>query len=402
MDVVLGIAMAAALSLAVSSTAVAAPTSPEPEIVVPTLPLPEPVVRQPAGDEGLPPHEPAAESVASDVDTGGDPSADEMFKERVRDAAQHYSQGRSLASEGRYVEAAAEFERSHDAFEFGDTLYRIVEAYDAASEPLPALRKAREYLALESCEGGRESPGNYPCGEPGQRDDVRQRAERLRRLVAELKLQLADGVVLRKVKVADRVVPLADFPVLAAPGSFVVALTGPNKGQLRSYDVTVEAGDTFNLFVPPFVTPVIDDGGPDIESGPIVSPHDQARRQRNLRRAFWGGVGLTGASGVVLGVLAGLSRFNQNAHDDGKCSVECTAEMYDNLPEDPALTEGMRYPQSFRNKSTRFASGTNAMVGVTAGLGLVTIVLGVFSFTNKRSGVNARVQVRAGGLSLRW
>ena len=65
-----------------------------------------------------------------------------------------------------------------------------------------------------------------------------KKSNRLRQLVGELKLQLDEDVVLRGVKVADKMVPLDDFPLLVLPGSFIVELSGPKDGtpaQLRGH-----------------------------------------------------------------------------------------------------------------------------------------------------------------------
>ncbi len=399
-----GIALAAALSLPVSSIAAAAPAAGAP--VAPTLPD-APVVPVAAPDETAAettgdttpeqPEEPAPEPPAEDP-------ADAMFKARVQEAAKHYTEGRALYSEGRYAESAAEFERSHAAIEFGDTLFKIIEAYEKANEPIRALRKAREYLALASCEGGRESPANYPCGEPEQRTEALRRSERLRRRVAEVKLQLGPGADLREIKVADRIVPSTDFPVLVPPGTFVMELTGPNDGDFRRHDVTVEAGDTFTLFVPAFVAaPDIDDGGGD-DDGTTDPGFDPRRRKRILRGAFWGSLSLTVASGIATGVLIGLTRFNTRRFNELKCSAECTVDEYNDLPMNPSLPEDMRFPLSYREAAERQEPARNAMIGVTAGLGAITVVLGIFAYAKKpsRANANARLQVRAGGLSVRW
>ncbi|MEM6991255.1 MAG: hypothetical protein AAF721_12175 [Myxococcota bacterium] len=407
-----GIAVAAAASLLVSSVAWAAPEPTVPEVGATEAGPEEPPVEAPAVEE-TPTEEGGSDDGATPEappDSEGEPGptdvADAMLAKRVSDAAEHYDKGAALLSERRYPEAAAEFERSHAAIGFGDTLFKIVAAYDAANEPIRALEKAREYLALPTCDGdGREGAGNYPCGEPKQRDDVGRRADRLRRLVGELKLKLDDDVVVREVKVADAVVPLSDFPLLVSPGSFVVWLTGAKKGQRRSIPVEVDAGETYTIFVPSFETSAPPDGGTtDNGIGDAVEDprFDPVRRRRVLRGVFWGGVGATALSGVALGVLAGLWSSNTRRFNELHCSGECPMDIYDALPEDPATPEGVKYPLSFEQAANRFEVARNAMIGVTAGLGVVTVVLGIFAYSKKPTRTNARLQVRAGGLAVRW
>ena len=346
----------------------------------------------------------------ADSDTGPEPAAsgptpeELIFAAKVAEADKRFTEGKALMSEGRYAEAAAEFERSHASIEFGDTLFRIVEAYEAANEPIQALKKARAYLALDNCEGGKESPYNYPCAEPDQRAKAAKKANRLRQFVGELRLKIRKEVPLREVRVADEPVPLDDFPLLVLPGSYIVELRGPKVDQLRSYDVVVEAGQTFTVSVPPWEKPrvddpVFDDGETDQER----ALREQARRKRILKGAFWTGVGVTAAAGAALASVGGVAVYSQRRWEELHCGGVPQAECQATRPDDPDLGPNGKYPLSHERRLDRFRTATNVMIGVTAALGVTTVVLGIFAFTKKKpSGANARVQVRAGGLTFRW
>jgi len=377
--------MATAAALLVSTPAIAAPVAQE------ARPAAAPSEATPAAEEPAP-AEPAA------VDP-----ADAEWAETRSAAAAHYAEGKALFSEGRYLEAAGQFERSHARVDYAATLHKIVDAYEAANEPLRTMQKTRQFLALPICEGGKENATNYPCGEPRRRDNMLARAERLRKVLGELKLQLADGVELREVRVADKVVPLSDFPLLVLPGSFIVEMHGPLKDQHRSYNVTVDGGEIYSVFVPPFVEPTI--------AGPVVGPDDgegkrlqRERRQRIAKGAFWGGLGLTVASGAALGVLGGLTRNRRQTFKDLQDEYISGGEP----PVDPMCDA--QYPCTAEAEFNDFKRATNAMIGVTAGLGLTTVVLGIFAFTKQGSGgANASLQVRAvrlglrpGGIVVRW
>lgn len=345
---------------------------------------------------------PAQEAPAADGKLHPD---DAVWNARVQAAIKHYGEGKALMSEGSYLQAAAAFERSHASIEYGATLNKISAAYDAGNDPLRALAKAREYLALPGCEGDRESTANYPCGEPPLRREARERADRLRRLVGELKLQLAKDVVLREVKVGDRVVPLRDFPVLVLPGSYVVVLVGAKAGQVRSHDVVVDGGETFNVYVAPFPEPP-KDPGVDVDradggrTGVIERPGDGRRRKRILKGVFWGGVGLTAASGVAVGVLAGLTLQAKRKFDELLCAGLTADECAATMPVDPA--SGTFFPKSHLQRLERLRPATNAMVGVTAGIGVITVVVGIFAFSKRPAGTNARLQVRRNALAVRF
>lgn len=390
-----GIALVVAVQL-VAATASAGP---------PVAPVEEAAVAEPLAD-AEPPADEEPKPEVPDAEPG--PTPEQLrFAAKVEEAEKRFGEGKALMSEGRYAEAAAEFERSHASIEFGDTLFKIVEAYEAANEPIKALKKARAYIALGNCEGGKESPANYPCAEPEQREAAIKKSNRLRQLVGELKLQLGRDVVLRGVKVADKMVPLDDFPLLVLPGSFIVELSGPKDGQRRSYDVTVEAGETFNVFVPPWEKPRVIDpiaGGFDDNGGDDEQTlEEQRRRKRILKGAFWTGVGVTALSGVALGTVGGIALYSQRRFDELHCGGVPGQECQDTRPDDPLLGPMGKYPLTYERRVERFLVATNAMIGVTAALGVTTVVIGIFAFTKKKpTGANARVQVRADGLMFRW
>lgn len=392
-----GIAWATAASLSLSPVASAAPTTGD--AVAPAPP------KLPVAEAGAPPTV-AAPPTESEAEEEPLSPEDKLFFERAGRAEAQYDEGKALMSEGRYEEAAAKFERSYASIEFGITLIRIIEAYDAANQPIAALKKARQYLDLPACEGGNENRDNRPCTQAQHVVQIQERSDQLSRVVGELKLQLADGVTLRAIRVADRTVPLRDFPLLVQPGSFVVELTGTKAGQQRSYDVTIEGGETFKVFVPAF---------PDSTNGGSIGGGDGSgddrgrddaferdRRKRIVKGFFWGGVGATALSGIAVGVLGGLTLAAQRRYARDKCARECSEEEYNATPDDPMTPMDVHYPLTPQREFERLTPATNAMIGVTAALGVTTIVLALFAFSKKSNGTNARLQVRAGGLALRW
>ena len=384
------IAMAAAVSLCWSSVGIAAPAAVE-----------SPVAEDSGVAEGDPPASDASEVEAAAAEPGAeDPVHDPVFVARVREATQHYGEGKALAKAGQYAAAAAEFERSFALIEFGNTLQKIVQAYDDAGQPIEALQNGRAYLELPPCEGGRERPGIHPCTEPDKIREITDQVARLRRLVAEIRIQLGEDVVLREIRVAGRIVPQSQFPLLVLPGSFPVEITGAGKGEQRRIDVEVKAGEPYVLYIAPFQSKRVDPPVIETPGGEEQPTIDYARRKRIQKGFFWGGVGLTAASGVATVVLGVLTRRSQQRFDDNLCAGLTVAECEENSPIDPA--SNTRYPLSHRQRYEALLPATNAMIGVTAFFAVSTVVLGIFAFSKKPAGANARVQVRGRGLSVRF
>ena len=356
------------------------------------------------GDEA-PPDDAAADGGDEPADGGEevpDTTEDDVFKDRVREAIKHYDLGVAKMRQEEYAAAAAAFERSYASAEFGNTLFSIVTAYDAAASPVEALRAARRFLALPECDGP-ETPVNRPCGETDARFAIQRDVKRLEALVGELDLVVQDGVILREIRVNGRVRAQRDFPLILLPGSYVVELVGPKKGDYREHPLEIEAGKASILTVLPFVQEVDtgggdggDDGGDDGggDGGGNDRIIDPERRARLLKGFFWTSASLTAASAVTLGVVGGLTLRARRQFKEEKCDAVCGDD------EDP---DDFPYPVGPRDRFNQLLPVTNAMIGVTAALGVTTIVLGVFAFAKPRKrDEQARLSVSPYGVTVRW
>lgn len=369
------------------------------------------------GDEADPaaPEEPSAEDGGEGTEPDGapdegsadasrepaDPTRDDVFKDRVREAIKQYDYGLALMRQAKYAEAAAAFERSYASAEFGNTLFSIVTAYDAASSPVAALGAARRFMALPECEGA-EGPANRPCGELDARFSIERDVRRLEALIGELDLDVQQGVILREIRVNGRVRAQRDFPLILLPGSYVVELVGPNKGDYREHPLEIEAGKASILTVLPFVRELDtgggdggEDGGDDggADGGGRDRLIDPERRARFLKGFFWTSASLTAVSAVTLGVVGGLTLRERRLFKEEKCAAVCDEEMAEDHP----------YPHDRRDRFNQLLPVTNAMIGVTAALGVTTIVLGVFAFSKPRKrGEQARVTASPYGIAVHW
>lgn len=332
---------------------------------------------------------------------------DEM---RVEDAEKYWQEGSRLYHNGYYAEAAVEFERSYEAVPAAAALYGAALSYERASKPVEAVRTLERYLALPDCPP--TPPGqSQPIDCTAQRSEAEQALAEQRRRVGSLTLDLGEGVELREVRVAGRTVPLDDFPMLLLPGTVDVEVFGMGPDERRSRPAYITAGETYELYVAPFDTATV--------LPPVVSPRGRdeideqrlVRRRRQLRTTFWVGVGATAAAGIATAVLGGVARYHQRRFNVEKCEEQCWEKDADG---NPVLDADGNYqfldrphPLDHEAAVGRYLPITNAMIGVTVGVGVATALVGAFAFRKDPSpakGERARAHVRLGGsgLVVRW
>src|SRR5690606_19463040 len=74
--------------------------------------------------------------------------AQRQLDRRYEQADIHWLEGQRLYNNGRYAEAAVEFERSYVAVPAAATLYGMALSYERAGKPVEAVRALERYLAL--------------------------------------------------------------------------------------------------------------------------------------------------------------------------------------------------------------------------------------------------------------
>ena len=318
---------------------------------------------------------------------------------RIEESIRHFDEGRALANEERYLEAAAEFERSFVAVESGTTLRFLAVVYERGGRPVKALETARKYLALPDCDGPEKM--DTPCAK--RRGDVTALARRVRALVGELTLDVPRGVELREIRIDGKPVPLESFPLVLEPSSYEIDMFGMEAGQQRTRVVELDPGETEPLYVAPFtVEPSRGDGGtispPEADPEAIAREQERRRRRkRALKISFWSALGATVAAGGAVAVFGTLTRRRFNQYADESCdtmgTTECMEENYD-----PA-----GFPIERREDVDRYRPVTNAMIGVTVGLGVATGILAIFAFSKDPEGRRSkRWGVSPGGIVVRW
>ncbi|HEY0138197.1 MAG TPA: hypothetical protein VGB85_29135, partial [Nannocystis sp.] len=286
------------------------------------------------------------------------------------EAIRQFRAARELYSAGAYAAAARGFEASYAAAASPEAAYNAALAHDKVGDDLATMRWYRRYLATASP----EDP-SYP--------QAQQRALELRARLGELRLQVDSTDEIREIRVNGEAVTLSDFPKLVPPGHVELRLIGAGPGETADIPAEVAPGGTWTVQFTGFARPEAPEPVVPRPTTRVVRPDPTpvppAPRVRPLTALFWTGTGLTTASAIAMGVLGGLVLRQRAVHEDCGRTGTCTD------------TAG-----SFR----RYRDATNVMVGVTAGLAVITLALGIAALRDRRKAGRERVRITLSGLQL--
>ncbi len=283
------------------------------------------------------------------------------------EAIRQFRAAKELYSAGAFAEAAKAFAASYKAAASPEAAYNAALAHDKGGDEVATMTWVRRYLATAA-----PDDPSYP--------QAQQRAEELRARLGELRLQLDSTDELREIRVNGEVVSLADFPKLVTPGPVELRLFGARPGEVADIPAEVAAGGTWTVQFTGFVKPTPPEPKPNPRSRvfrPDPTPTTPApRRGRPLAALFWTGTGLTTASAIAMGVLGGLTLRKHTEYPDCVETDTCKAE---------------------RDSFPRYEKATNVMIGVTAGLAVITLALGIAALRERRKTgrepANGRVRV---------
>jgi hypothetical protein len=304
-------------------------------------------------------------SAASPV--AAQPAASEPTPEQVRAAAEAFDLGRQSYKDGRFAEAAEQFERADASAPNATALELAIRARDKAGDLDRAGTLAALALSLYPNDENiskiapdlieRATSELYAltvtCSEPCEITDgnkvVHGRAATRRTLflsagMHDLRAGFGEGRAVSK-------------PVEATPGA---------SGTL---EFSLAAEDSPAPEVAPATPPPAPEN-PDTDQGPKEEHHGLSPI------AFWAGVGATGAAGIVT-IWSGIDTVNNPGAD--KVKAEC-----------PAHDENCKYYKQGRSAQTR----TNVLVGVTSVLGVATAAVGLFAIDWGKSSRPATEQGR--------
>lgn len=288
------------------------------------------------------------------------------------EALRLFREARALYTTGRPREAALAFERSFAAAASPEAAYNAALAHDKTDDPVATLTWFRRYLEIART----DTDPSYPV--------ALARADELRARVAELRVELKTPGDVRELRVNGEPVPLDSFPRIVRPGPLSLRFTGAAPGQTVDIPSEARAGETATIYFPGFARPVVADPAPK----PIVRPDPvdlaPSPHLRPLKIAFWTGAGLTAASGVAIAVLGSLARREDRIYEDSSCDAGVCPDGYDFTVRENHLLA-----------ARRLETATNATIGVTVGLAVVTLALGIAALRESR---RPRTQTRASRL----
>lgn len=311
-----------------------------------------------------PPASPPADAPASPPPSPDPPSAQ-------AEALRLFREARVLYTAGQPREAALAFERSFAAAASPEAAYNAALAHDRADDPVATLTWFRRYLEIAR----KDTDPSYPLAVA--------RIDELRDRVGELRVEIKQPDEVRELTVNGEPVPLDSFPRLVRPGPLALRFTGAAPGQVVDLASEARPGETATIYFPGFARQL------DPVPAPIVRPEpprDPAPTPRNsLKIAFGLGAGLTGVGAVLIGVFGGLALREQRLY------AEYPVCMNGDCPEGYDYDEWQAHVPA----AQRYEVATNAMIGVTAGLAVITLALGIAALREAR---RPRPSTRAGRL----
>jgi hypothetical protein len=325
-------------------------------------------------------------SVAAPSLTGGTPvistTAEAPLYERQAEARRVFRLGKEQFNAGDYAAAAVSFEASYAAAESAEAAYNAALAHDKAGRDLMTMGWFRKYLAFDAS----TTDKGYP--------HALRRVEELRARLGELRLQIDSRESVRAVLVNAEPVLITDFPRLVAPGRIDVRLFGDRADQVADIPVEVAAGGTWTIHFTGFARAVSEpvlrpDPAPIVRADPPPDPVQGRRRVLSI--ATWSGVGVTVASAITMGVFGGLAlrkseAWNMYLCDDGNVCP-------DQYREAMAAADALH----------RYRNAANVMVGVTAGLAVITLALGIAALrTRQKVQGEGKGRVRVTFTGLQW
>ncbi len=322
------------------------------------------------------PASPASPAVEVDDAPPRQSTEDAIYAERVRVFTERFQQGMFQYHRGAYALAAAEFEQAFAAMAAEAALRNVAESYEKAGDDVAAALAARRYLTLPSCDTPEVSTAL--CG--SHREELEATLARLMLRIGEVRLEVARGVTLRQIRINGRVTAREDFPVLVVAGRVDVDLQGAAVGERRQRVIEVRAGESQVISVDGFDTPI------KVPGDPPVPGRQRGSDGKWLRPTFWVGLGVTSASAIALGTLGGLTlrTAREFEREQAKFNEQGT----------PCALEPDCFPDDVKAREQRLEKSTNIMVGVTAGLAMLTLVVGIVAATRPRNGGTTRASTR--------
>jgi hypothetical protein len=307
-------------------------------------------------------------------------SASEPADTKQAEAIRLFREARALYTAGQPREAALAFEGSFAAAASPEAAYNAALAHDKTDDALATLKWFRRYLEIAQ----KDTDPSYPLAVA--------RAAELRARVGELRVELERPGEVREIRVNGQPVPLDSFPRLVIPGRVELQFIGAGPGQVVDIASDTSAGETATIYFPGFAKPVAKPDPQPLVRPPAPPPEPKPnKRLRALKIAFWTSAGATGASAILMAAFGGVALREFKLWKTGACIDNvCPPDFVDH---DTWMAH--------HTAADRYDDYTNVMIGVTSGLAVVSLALGIAALRESRrprASTRARFLPGPGGL----
>ncbi|WP_146157324.1 tetratricopeptide repeat protein [Enhygromyxa salina] len=319
----------------------------------------------PASDEAKIETEAGSETAP---ETGSETAPETGSETAPETAIEWYARGYELGNAGDYAAAAEAFLRSYDLQPTPEALFNAAFAFEQAGATLDAISTYERVLT-----------------EPARSEELAAEAQRsideLSKEVAVLKgIRFAAARPPAQLFVQGRSVDLDAFPILVLPGEIELEVVD-ERGVRTRETYQLAAGEALVVDLRALLpSPPKPDPKPVLDAGPTETELDAARTHARLalalRNTTWVGVGLSGAGAVSVLSLALLAQREQRRFN----ADSCYQFPDDACPDDFELGD----PNAHQRAYKRYALSASVAGGVSAGLVLTTLVVGLVSVRHAR------------------
>lgn len=304
-------------------------------------------------------------------------------------AAEWYARGYELGIAGDYEAAAAAFLRSYELQPTSEALFNVALAHEQAGATIDAITYYERFLA-------------EPAPPPDLVEAAHVSIDLLMAKVGVVKgLRYPPEQPPAELYVNGERVELDAFPRLVQPGKVEIEVVA-NTGERARESYELAAGETLIVDLrgllpapePPPPDIVVDEGPSPAE---LEADRARVRRTKMLVQLTWVGLGVTGATAIGATTLGLLAQRERRLYEQFTC-LEFVGGV---CPPDFEIDDADAHLRAYG----RFVRGGTILAGVSGGLAIATLVVGLVAVRSKKpraGSFGVRVMPAPGGFGLRF
>ncbi len=296
------------------------------------------------------PEDESSEAASPDVDIE---TARRLFRDGVR----------SYEDED-YAAAVQAFEESFAVAKSPEAAFNLARSYDRLGADVETARWCGTYIHVAQQRGIEVDPW------------VANKAMEMRARLGELRLVIESSDAVDNLWLNGEKVELSDFPRIVRPGTIAVRLAGTQPGEVFNTTAEVAPGGTWTIQFTGFPrAPTPPETTRKEPPAPLPTPVTTPEPPRKaLRPLFWTSLGLTGVSAITVAAAGGMVVRHRERWANHLCAAGHICQ--DQYTQAAAEAAAVR----------RFSVVTNVMLGVTAGLAILTTALGIAMTVDQKKG----------------